>query len=214
MTTLSELFPQASSLPGGMTKDPRLLPCFDGTSSTSLYDSTSAQAASASGFWTELNLVGASATSSTDDTYTAVCDITGSGVLFHVVSQAITNTSDTVTFRITVDGAEYVIDKTQTWTFADQPQRRIVLGCCQATSTATKYTSGSVYFQDFAGDLASTQAFSKVGGVIYLTPPSEIMTSSLPCVRFEESLKVEVKVTDVSAVGTTPQYCGATYILD
>lgn len=201
------------SLPGGMTKDPRLLPCYEGTASTGLYDNTTLMFADVVGFWEEFARVGAVATTSTDDTYTEICDITGSGVLFHVVSQTPTNTTDDVTFRITVDGVEYVIAKTQTWASVASDQRRIVLGCATDAAMDSKYTVSTQHFRDFAGDGQSTQVFRKNGRSIRIIPPSEIMNNSMPCLRFEESLKVEVKVTDVFA-GTYSHRCGATYILD
>ena len=204
----------ASSLPGGMTKDPRHLPCYDGTGTLLVYDNTGQAGSQAATFWTELDLIGAFATGSTDDTYKEVCNITGSGVLFHVVSQAITNTTDDVTFRITVDGTEYVIAKTQTWVFGGNDAYRVLLGCgVDGNTIGAKYTTTSGYLHDFAGR-SSTSAFSKNSGVITLIPPSEIMNNSMPCVRFDASLIVEVKVTDVYVADTYGAYAGATYILD
>jgi hypothetical protein len=211
MTTLSELFPQASSLPGGMTKDPRLLPCYDGTSGTNIYDGTVSQASSVLAFWTELDLIGAVATGSTDDTYKEICNITGSGVLFHVISQGITNTTDDVTFRITVDGTEYVIAKTQTWAAAGTHTSRVVLGCSAPDTLITKYSATTVFLHDFAG-ASSAQAYAK--GTANLVPPSEIINNGMPCLRFDESLIVEVKTTDVPTAFDYGAYCGATYILD
>ena len=214
MTTLSELFPQASSLGGGMTKDPRHLPVYNAPT-VQVFDNTTYIAASAVGFWNEVALVGAFATGSTDDAYKEVVNITGSGVLFHVISQAMTNTTDDVTFRITVDGTEYVIAKTQTWSSAGSDAHRVVMGCCVDFATIAKYTTNPAYLYDFAGALDSVAAFSKNTGLsTTMIPPSEIMNNSMPCLRFDESLVVEVKVADVYVAGTYGAYAGATYILD
>ena len=207
----------ASSLPGGMTKDPRLLPVYevDGAGTgLSLYDGGIAYGAGVAGFWTELALMGAQATGSTSDTYKEVCNITGSGILFHVVAQSAANTTDDTTFRITVDGTEYVIAKTQTLTTAASQSNRLCMGACVDASKTALYTTAAVWLQTFSGSAASTDVFKLGSGQIYMVPPSHIINNGMPCLRFDESLVVEVKVTNVYGTGTYPAYCGATYILD
>jgi hypothetical protein len=216
MTTLSELFPQASSLPGGMTKDPRLMPFFqpsgDGTGSV-LYDAGAALSPNALSYWQEVAKRGAYATGVADDTYKEICDITGSGILFHVIAPAYTNSTDDVTFKITVDGVEYIIVKTTELRTAGSERSRLVLGACVSNGRASQYTSANAFVYEYAGIALSNDLFTCDTGQMLLLPPDQIRTNGLPMLRFEESLKVEVKVTDVHT-GTYSGYCGATYILD
>ncbi|RAL95612.1 hypothetical protein [Agrobacterium sp. MS2] len=223
MPNLSDLFPSSGggSLPGGMTKDPRLLPCYDATGVLELRQAnTGAQCTVASlQFWDSIGWHGAFAASSTDDTYNTVCDITGSGFLFQVISQAITNVTDDVTFRITVDGTEYVIAKTQTWASAVSDNgRRVVLGACGSVANFYDAANGT-WLRGFPSNAssASIQSFRSFGSgaAAHLLAPESIVTHGLgPYVRFDASLKVEVKVTDVYTVQTYGGRCGATYILD
>lgn len=216
---LSSLIPSSSGLPGGMTKDPRLLPCFDCTYQMELKFQTTAQyLATSATFWTAIDAVGAFATTSADNTYTTICDLTGAGVLFHVISQEITNTTDDVTFRITVDGIEYVIAKTQTWQVAPSSYGgRVGLGLF--SSNAAVFDTSGTWFRGFPSGVDWTQAFTNFGGsgsgaTGHPISPETIMRNGWSCVRFEKSLKVEVKVTDVNVASTYGQRCGATYILD
>ena len=201
------------SLPGGMTSDPKLLPVYDATNTVYLYDNTTQREASVESFWTELGLQGAWVTGATDDTYKEICSLTGSGNLFHVIPPAHTNTSDTIGFRITVDGTVYEVLKTQTWHNSDSDSGRVVMGTAVSNSTTARYTTASRYLADYAGGGQTTSVFRKQDANIHLIPPSEILNNGMPNLRFEESLIVETKATDVRA-GTYGPRCGASYILD
>jgi hypothetical protein len=201
------------SLPGGMTKDPKLLPVFDGTSQTIVYNASISATASSADFWTEIDLIGAYATGSTDNTFKEICDITGSGLLFHVISQAPTNATDDVAFRITVDGVEHTITKTQTLDGASNDQRRVILGACANTGYGSAFTANNAIFYDYAGGQSDT-IFLRNTAQVVLMPPAFIWLNGWPSLRFEQSLKVEAKVGDVYTAGTYGAYCGATYILD
>lgn len=204
------------SLPGGMTKDPRLLPVYDATGGNSLYvTSTNVSTSSANiDFWNQLALIGAVASDAVSNVYKTLCNITGSGILFHVISPAIANTSDDISFKITVDGTVYEIIKTNTWNGAGNATTRAVLGASAAgQSRESLWSTNAVMLNDFAGSAPSVQAFRKATPAVTLIPPSNILTFGWPCIRFEQSLKVETKVTNVAAL-TNAGYCGATYILD
>ena len=223
MANLSDLFPSSGggSLPGGMTRDPRLLPCFDATDILEIKQSSSSTqyTVSSIAFWDSIGWHGAFAASSVDNTYKTVCDITGSGFLFHVISPAITNTTDDVMFRITVDGTEYVIAKTQTWNKSGNANgSRVVLGACGYTGSFYSSSDG-IWIRGWpaASSTAAIQSFRALGSgaFAHLLAPENIVTHGYgPYVRFDASLKVEVKVTDVYTVQTYGDRCGATYILD
>lgn len=195
------------SLPGGMTKDPKHLPAFQGQ--VRLYDSTTQHAPNAPNFWAELGRGGAYVTGAVDDTYKEICSLTGSGSLFHVVPPAHTNNTDTVSFKITVDGVEHEIVKSETWGTSNNAIFRVTLGICEGYYD---YQSGD-YTPRY--DFADTEQYTTFVKAINHTmmPPTTIINKGGVFVRFEESLIVEVKVTDVDA-DTYSDYCGAAYILD
>ena len=213
ITTTAVAASGGGGLPGGMTTNPNHLPVYDASNNIGLYDDATQLLANVASFWTEIGYVGAYVTGATDDTYKEICSLAGSGNLFHVIPPAHTNTSDTIGFRITVDGTVYEILKAQTWYLASHSSRRIVMGASVSGQLTSKYTTSTNYLNDFAGGGQSTSVFNKHNGSIKLVPPSEIMNNGMPCLRFEESLIVEAKVTDVLTT-TYSDYCGATYILD
>ena len=212
--TTTAVAASGGGLPGGMTTNPNHLPVYDGSNSTRLYDNNFSRLPDEVSFWAEVGKVGAYVTGATDDTYKEICSLTGGGNLFHVIPPAITNTSDTVGFKIIVDGTEYEILKTQTWYDSSNVNRRIVMGNCISNETYSRYTTSAAYLYDFAGAGQTTAVFNKHDCSISLHPPSEIINNGMPCLRFEESLIVEAKVTDVYTAAPYGDYCGATYILD
>ena len=134
--------------------------------------------------------------------------------MFHVISQNITNTTDDVSFRITVDGVETVITCTQTWqSAASAGVGRVALGMCGENMRTGVFATSGALFHDYGGSADSVNAFSKNSGTVYLLPPDVIWMLGAPMLRFDESLKAEVKVTDVFPTNNG-QNCGVTYILD
>ncbi|WP_312222562.1 hypothetical protein [Rhizobium rhizoryzae] len=217
----SNFVPQASSgggmsLPGGMTKDPRLLPVYDATGGVNVYVGTTSTSMNTVNldFWNQVALIGAVSSTATSNVYTTLCNITGAGILFHVISPAIANVTDDVFFKITVDGTVYEIIKTNTWGIANATTSRVVFGSASSGSVASSlWATAAAMVTDYAGSAQSVQAFRKATSSVFLNPPSHIMTFGWPCLRFEQSLKVEVKVSNIASAGNSA-YCAATYILD
>jgi hypothetical protein len=209
MTTVSELFPQVSPPQVQVVTDPRKIPVYDLTGNgASVYEGTTTRAANTAEFWSEIDVVGAFATGATDDTYKEVCNLSGSGYLFHVIAPSPTNNTDTVSFRITVDGTVYTISKSRTWSTLSDDRDRVILGMCSAGGT---YTTAAEYLKYF-GNPQSGVVFRT--GTEFLVPPHMIVELNMPRLRFESSLVVETKVTDVYVGGTYGAHCGATYVLD
>jgi hypothetical protein len=181
---------------------------------------TAQHLASAAAFWTALARDGATAAITVADTYVTVCSLSGAGFLFNVISP--THTAGFIpTFRITVDGTQYVIAPSANQTLA----WRMVLGALTIGTSAVGPTTAAV-----AGDIALPNgAFdagfvaAKVGGVRqyggagadFLGIPTEnaIMSNQLAMLRFESSLVVEVKASLLSGTANDKN-CGATYKLD
>jgi hypothetical protein len=181
---------------------------------------TTQQLASVAGFWTALARDGATAAITVADTYVTVCSLSGAGFLFNVIST--THTAGFIpTFRITVDGTQYVIAPSANQTLA----WRMVLGAVtMGTSIAASTTAavaGDIIVPNGSFDAAFPNA--KIGGVRqyggaandFLGVPSEtaIMSNQLAMLRFESSLVVEVKCNLLSGTANDKN-CGATYKLD
>jgi hypothetical protein len=181
---------------------------------------TAQSIASVAGFWTAIARDGATAAITVADTYVTVCSLSGAGFLFNVISP--THTAGFIpTFRITVDGTQYVIAPSANQTLA----WRMVLGAVtmgtSTTGIATASVAGDIIVPNGAFDVAFANA--KIGGVRqygasavdFLGIPSEtaIMSNQLAMLRFESSLVVEVKASLLSGTANDKN-CGATYKLD
>lgn len=164
-------------------------------------------------FFTSGALFGAQASISAADTYATLCDINGSGFLCNVVSPA-HSAGAIQSFRLTVDGVEYVISPG-----APMTNIRAVLGPT-VPGVVTTYSATAV-----AGHLIGLGSYAdagfsaaKVGNFdplfsAYLLRPVIILAHGLQCLRFETSLKVEVKSSLLDA-NTTLRRALATYRLD
>lgn len=206
MTTLSELFPQASSLPGGMTKDPRLLPKHEATNVT-LYDVTTGKSTGSNNVSTTLGYTGSVILSGSDDTFATVCDITGAGVCYHIIPYGHTTAADVVTIEITVDGVVYTIAYTAE--LGGSNGQRFFLGAAGYVSTA--FSASLAQFHSYVVNSTDT-TLATVGGTAYLYPTQMIDLFNAPRLRFEEGLKVRVKCSDVQPLYGDEAY--VTYKLD
>ena len=218
MANLSDLFPSSGggSLPGGMTKDPRFLPMVDGTGGIAVSNNT--YNASAENFWTaskdSVSQIGAVLTAATANTYGTICDLTGRGYLFHVIPALHAATTSTVSFRITVDGVEYVIEKVGGMD-STNAGGRLALGCAvvQNTASAVNFYTEIGNHLTYFGQNSSTVGSFRTSGQAFLIQPWRIIMEGMPCVFFEESLKVETKVSALASPSTYSQYSAATYKL-
>lgn len=140
---------------------------------------------------------GATASIVAPDTYVTVCDITGEGTLYYVVSTAYASTTigTSVSLRVTVDGKVFEINHVTT--IAPTAIQRIVLG----PMTHAHFTASGEGFLDPNNNLDyGYNTNNKVNGGVQnvrnlaaLIVPSMIDTLNLPRCKFETSLKVEAK---------------------
>ena len=202
--------------------NPKLLPILSVYSSalklkTGTITSTDSTVA---GFYTALAYEGAASAITVADTYVTVCDLTGGGFMFNAVGPSHT-AAFRPTIRITVDGTVYTITPS-----ADQAlSRRLVLGpLIHSISTATPSAATIVSDTSLPNSGWDSGFFAaKVGGVrqygdsasAFVSIPTEsaLMTFNMPVLRFESSLKVEMKASLLSGTATDKQ-CGVTYRLD
>lgn len=205
----SSLIPKAVSLPGAMTKDPRLLPLIDAAtvcSNGNSYNPTQP------GFWTGATAGmegnGALRTTATAGQFGTVVNITGRGVLTHVIPPLHGSTSSVVAFRITVDGQPYTITKNGGLFSGAPTQGRVFLGCADLSGDTAFYTSANYHLFGFGQQLAGAAKYSVYQA--YLYQPWRVISHGMPCVFFEESLKVETMVSDLGA-GAYAQYSGCVY---
>lgn len=179
---------------------------------------TSASDASAAGFFTALALRGASTSISVAATYATVCNLTGAGFLFNAVSPT-HSASFTPTFRITVDGTAYVIAPSA----AQIAGNRMVLGpltpgISSAAGASAPINSDLIIINgpNDAGIAAGLTGGIAVGtniSYVGIPTPEMILSYGLQCLRFEQSLKVEMMCDLLSGTAVDKQ-CGATYRLD
>lgn len=174
--------------------------------------------ASAAGFYTGMGHRGAQASISVANTYVTLANLTGAGFLFNAVAP-MHSAGYTPTMRITVDGVEYLITSSTPLATAT----RLVLGPLMPGGTTAAVASASL-----AGDIIGPNSphdagfkVDRVAGIAQgdsttyfsLMTPEVILSLNMQCLRFEQSLKVEMKSDLLSAVAVDKQ-CGVTYRLD
>lgn len=211
MSMLEQFFPSTD------IKDPNRLPIIVALQSNINMKTTATTftPSSSSGFYTRMALSGAQSAITVADTYVTVADLTGSGILTNCVSPTHT-AAFTPTIRITVDGVVYVITTTGDITLA----YRLVTGSHTNSASIVPITTASV-----AGDIVGVGSprdpgwpSALTGGrpvttACYLHPPTTLQSYNMPVLRFNKSLKVEMKASLLSGTATDKE-CGCAYILD
>ena len=160
----------------------------------------------AAGMQTTLAYLGATASITADDTYATICDVTGSGFLFHVIS-ACSGASNLRTIKITIDGTVYTLATAD----AIGAYSRMIIGPGFASGAIATTDTGIVtshpgqiggYNYDvFAARDGGCMSFAQ--GDLLIPTENEVLSRGLPAIRFESSLKVEVK-SQTKNVGADP----------
>lgn len=209
----SDLFPAPKDpLPSGWVKDPRLLPIHD----AGVALGASMGGPNAANFWSAnfgIASVGAALATAAANVYGTICDLSGRGLLFHVIPPK-HNAGATVSWRITVDGEVYEIVRAGPWRSVNQTGRAVMGGVTHSLSS--EYTSAGAQTEHFGAD-GSYAAKDRVRSAVSsptLIQPWKLLRMSHPILYFEESLKVETKSSFIEASNTTYDwYSGATYMM-
>jgi len=151
-----------------------------------------------------------------DNTYVTVTNVTsGAGVLTNIISPGVTSISDTVSIKVTVDGTAYEY----TFTAAAATDRFFagaVMERGQVVYNSSSQNQGVLPCpMDWsnAGLVSGIASRLDSGYINLLVPPHGVLQLGVPVVRFETSLKVEMKSSDYT--GTNERdYCGVIYTLD
>lgn len=211
------ILPQVTAASGGSRyiTNPKHLPLMWGNATNAIHLKTAVgttSARSTTGFITNGSYRGASAAITVADTYVTLCDISGAGFMGSVVTPYSSASAAVQSMRITVDGTAYEI--TETAPLADYC---LVLGGSVGQSeTATTYgglvSSPNAYF-DSGFNVDRSNGVPLYAQYLAVFTPEQKIAFGLPVLRFDSSLKVEVKCSVLSA--TNPQYRGlVTYVLD
>ena len=170
-------------------------------------------------FWTQLGVMSAYADVAASDTYVTVADITGAGILTGLIGSEHADSGASQTFRVTLDGAVYTI-VTNTATLANT---RPVMGAILNVSSSaigvdSCFDLGSSADLGWAGfNNTSNYPFNPMltGGCL-LPAPTQAWSRGMPCVFFEISMKIEMKISIYSPPEDGADYhtrCGAAYWL-
>ena len=180
----------------------------------------SSQGAGVAAFFTGLARRGAQTSIAVADTYVTLLDITsGSGFAFNFVSP--THTAAFVpTIRITVDGVVYTIAPSASIALNNRLVLGPVINGVSVSTIGGAAISGDIPGPSSAGDVGFRDA--AVGGVavvdgsasdMSIPLPGDVLTYGLQSLRFETSLKVEMKASLLSANAVDRQ-CAVTHRLD
>jgi len=158
-------------------------------------------AASTASFWTHWDYTRSSATLTAADTYVTVGEVTSSsngGFLINVIGNGVAAGTGTVTFRITVDGTEYII------TSGDVPGTAYSnWACIGSFLSGIQPQNSTAYDSRRSGYLNSYHSGTNAQGMLdngfykpweatYGTVPIDDIFAG-PKLKFEETIKVEVK---------------------
>lgn len=129
------------------------------------------------------------------DTYYTAIDVSGSGFLINAISGVPDAAGSTTTFRITVDGAEYEIALTDDSANAN----RFVLGqlayseAPDGTLDVWERPLPIAWNTTSPGDIGPSAPTTGTDGGLSILSPQWARANPFACLRFNASLKVEVK---------------------
>ncbi|MCC0033752.1 MAG: hypothetical protein H6887_00640 [Hoeflea sp.] len=221
MGNVSDFFAGGDTgLKPGQTRDATTLPklystvniyATAGTSTSGLITGTSGEYNSARGTKHGATLTGTRLT----DTYETICDLTGAGTFFGAIANAVVNTTDNVTFKVTADGVESIISFTSTFPSANSGATRAVIGGGFVTPDVLTSYSTSTFGHNFTawGDSDEGSDFLTINGNLVTVPYPLAALLGLPRLIFDTGLKVEVK-SDSYCTTFPHYYAYANYLLD
>lgn len=148
------------------------------------------------------------------DTYETICDLSGAGTFFGAIATAVVNTTDDVTFQITVDGVATEISFTSTFPRANEGGSRAMIGGCFMPIGDLPWAYSGTAGQQFTGwgDSDEGSDFLTLNGTIITVPYPLVATLGRPRIIFDTDLKVEVKTPTACATGQA-HYPYALYLL-
>lgn len=159
-----------------------------------------------SNFWSEVDIEGAYITTNNGSSYIDIVNISGSGYLGWILSAFIANgnAAYTMTFRITIDGTsrEIAVDETSNSRFLLVPTYEML------RLHHNNNTRGQGMFS-FGND-PDHMAFDN--GYLILPPTGALQATR--SIRFESSLRVEMKCTGTFYANTYDQNSGVAYVID
>jgi hypothetical protein len=176
-------------------------------------DDTNGGIAAVGAFVTAVNKSGAAIEISDANTWSTVCNLTGSGFLTAVIAPTTNLTASFIpSIRITVDGVEYEF----TTASAPAAYSRLVLGGIPALIPIANTTSASAGIGDysdigFGGSNTHNGLF--VSEYVYIPQPHRTIAAGFAACRFEQSLKVEAKCSELASA-QPPRGAYAVYQLD
>ena len=144
-----------------------------------------------------------------DATYVTLTDTSGAGVVTNIVLPGVTAGSNTVSVKITLDGVIHELTFTM-----DNATDRVVAGA--VVNTPGDQNSGNKNLHTIwdGATFMSGLAFRHTDTAfkaIMLDPSYQV--ANAPCLRFDSSLKVEMKSSTASATNNREE-CAVVYVLD
>ena len=203
MSNLTDFFPAPAG--GGSTMtvtDPNDLPWVVTYSVASKVTVGSQYTSTNSNFWLSNTYITAEGNRTTIDDqniYYTICDVTGSGYFYNAISNGTGGYSQTITFKFTVDDIVYEISNQTV-----EPNCRVFIGYyLKGWSSGNAQYPGAGYSSysdvggyDYYNYFSNQKALHLASGQSISLASSDIhKLYDLPKVRFENSLKVEAKIT-------------------
>ena len=208
LTTSEDIVAELKKI-GNFVFDPQRMPWsvgFENKMGTGLGPAAISELNAAAG-WAVLASAGATAQVSVDDTFTTILDIvSGAGVVTNFILPGVNASGNIVTLKITLDGVVFTVAFT-----ASNAADRFASGMFEDISVSN-YASGFATWGTLPQTSLATRLIDSSHTVYGLVTPSNSLALSRN-LRFESSLKVEMKCSDVSTL-TFRDYCAVIYILD
>jgi len=222
MSDLTDFFPAASG-GGAVSNNPMDLPA--GASGISrlkiknINSNTTSSTDTTPDFWLPYQYQGGVYTGYTTSdigSYVTITDISSApngGRFFNVIGPAVNTNNPTsiTTFKITVDGTEYIISDDPQGTYPGGYYGRAWMGNILYSGPPVSSTANTQY-KDRNSYLTRVQSTAYLIGGQFISPSRTSAVDALvpswpydgPSIRFNESLKVEVKVVGALYVSSAP----------
>lgn len=188
-----------------LLRDPRDLPLSQNNTGSLFFGPTEHDNSAGNAFWATLGKIGSYQTANPNTKRTIVNVASGQGHFRGAIGAVNGNPGDTTTWTITMDGSVYTIVHVQS-----VAQGRSIIGAI--TEYGEKFTTA----QYSGGFSAHTEVAARADNrqTIYRQGPCQIR-DPIHCtpIRFDQSLKVEIQLSNTAGGGNAPTFAGVIWNL-
>lgn len=151
-------------------------------------------------FWSNVNNAGVNVDSNwTADTYKTILNVTGErGLIMHILGPTVPNATTVITFRITIDGTEYI------YSFTTNGAERVFMTCGVTAHNSTSTDTIDVDQYKVAATNYNSNELLRAGFNQWIPTFNHSQMWGVPLLEYTTSAKVEIKI-DANQTATANQ---------